>query len=55
MVTAETALLIREQLGSLCFANLLACKMRIYFCALQHPPKNMQLSFTLRAIRLGTS
>jgi hypothetical protein len=32
MVTAETALLIRDQLGSLCFTNLPAWKMRMYFC-----------------------
>lgn len=55
MVTAETALLIREQLGSLCFANLPARKMRIYFCVLQHTSNNMQLSFILRAISLGNN
>ena len=36
MVTAETALLIREQLGSMCFENLPAWKMRIYFCLTAH-------------------
>jgi len=55
MVTAETALLITEQLGSLCFANLPAWKMRIYFCVLQHPSKNMQLSCILWAISLGNN
>ena len=55
MVTAETALLIKERLGSFCFANLPDWKMHVYFCVLQHSSKNMQLSLILRAISLGTN